>query len=158
MPATDKDIRVWVYLSNRLLTKEEQGAITRELNAFVDQWAAHGHSLKASAQILWDGLFVLAVDETAEPASGCSIDSSVKFMRSLGERFHFNPFDRTVFAYLKDDTLHYAKIDSADQAKACKVLNLNVSNMEDYKSRLLVPFEESPYANLAIDTSFKFSL
>lgn len=158
MSGTDKDIRVWVYLSNRLLAKDEQAAIGRELKAFVGQWAAHGHQLQASAQILWDGLIVLAVDETVEPASGCSIDSSVNFIRSLGERFNFNPFDRTVFGYLKDDVLHYAKIDNAQEAKAYKVLNLSVSNMEAYKNKLLVPFEESPYAKLAIDTSFKLSL
>jgi hypothetical protein len=158
MTSKDKDIRVWVYLSNRLLSKEEQGGITRELKAFVAQWAAHGHQLQASAQILWNGLIVLAVDETVEPASGCSIDSSVNFIRSLGNRFNFNPFDRTVFAFLKDDLLHYAKLDDPQRAKGYNVLNLSVSNMESYKDKLLVPFEESPYANLAIDTSFKLSL
>lgn len=158
MTSKDRDIRVWVYLSNRLLSKEEQGPITRELKAFVAQWTAHGRSLQASGHILWDALFVLAVDQTVETASGCSIDSSVKFMHELGQKFDFNPFDRDVFGYLKDEKIHYAKIDQAAEAKGYEVINLSVSTMEEYKSDLLLPFDESAYAKLAIDTSFKFSL
>ena len=123
-----------------------------------DVLQADCRSLQASGHILWDALFVLAVDQTVEAASGCSIDSSVKFMHELGQKFDFNPFDRSVFGYLKDEKLHYAKIDHAADAKGYEVINLSVSTMEEYKSDLLLPFEESAYTKLAIDTSFKFSL
>ena len=79
-------------------------------------------------------------------------------MHELGQKFDFNPFDRSVFGYLKDEKLHYAKIDQTADAKGYEVINLSVSTMEEYKSDLLLPFNESAYAKLAIDTSFKFSL
>lgn len=158
MTNSTENTRVWVYQSNRLLTKAEQAQMKPEIDAFVAQWAAHGQSLHASAQILWDCFIVLAVDQNHEPASGCSIDSSVRFIKDLGEKYAFKPFDRNTIAYLKEDQIAFTTLQQIDQAKGAKVFNLSVSNMEEYKHKFVINFEDSAFANLAIDSSFKFSL
>ena len=150
--------RVWVYQSNRLLTADEQIQMKEELDAFVAQWAAHGTSLKASAEILYDSLIVLAVDESQEPASGCSIDSSVRFIKGLGQKYNFDAFDRNAIAYLKDDTLAFTSLQDLNKAKGAQVFNLTVSNVEQFKNHLLVDFEKSALSRVNIDSSFTFSL
>lgn len=150
--------RVWVYQSNRLLTADEQIQMQEALNAFVAQWAAHGTALKASAEILYDSLIVIAVDESQEPASGCSIDSSVHFVKSLGQKYDFDAFNRNTVAYLKGDQIAFTTLQNLGKAKGAKVFNLSVSNIEQFNNHLLVEFEKSALSRVNIDSSFTFSL
>jgi len=50
-------------------------------------------------------LFILAVDENKAGASGCSIDSSVRFMRSIEQQFKIRLFDRMAFAYHNGESI-----------------------------------------------------
>ena len=75
--------RVWIYTANRVLTDDECQAIHRALSTFCDSWAAHGQPLQAQPAVLLQQLVVLAVDESAQQATGCSIDNSVAAVRDL---------------------------------------------------------------------------
>jgi hypothetical protein len=150
--------RVWVYQSNRVLTLDEQTQIQVELNTFIAQWAAHGSALKAGAQIQYDSLIILAVDESLEAASGCSIDSSVHFVKSLGQKYNFDAFNRNTVAYLKDTSVGFTTLQDLSKVKDAKVFNLSVSNVEQLKNKLLVNFEKSALSRVNIDASFTFSL
>lgn len=91
--------RIWIYQADRILSQEESAQISAELVAFADQWKVHGKPLSASAE-LRDNLFViLKVDEDIAAASGCSVDSSVRFLKGLEERYAVQLFDRMQFAY-----------------------------------------------------------
>lgn len=91
--------RIWIYQADRILSQEESTQISAELVAFADQWKVHGKPLSASAE-LRDNLFViLKVDEDIAAASGCSVDSSVRFLKGLEERYAVQLFDRMQFAY-----------------------------------------------------------
>ena len=46
------------------------------------------------------------VDESQAGASGCSIDSSVRFIQQLGEQYRVNFFDRMLFAYQKEGQVY----------------------------------------------------
>ncbi|TVR82244.1 MAG: ABC transporter ATPase [Chitinophagaceae bacterium] len=91
--------RVWVYQADRKLNEYEKISISGKLNRFLNDWAAHGKKLDCSGEILHDLFIVLIVDESFEAASGCSIDSSVNFIRSIGEELNINFFDRFAIAY-----------------------------------------------------------
>ena len=89
--------RLWVYPASRELTSHEVEQVTPELEAFAREWTAHRRDLRAYAG-LWSRRFlVLGVDEAAAAASGCSIDASVHFVRSVGERLGVDFFDRMTF-------------------------------------------------------------
>lgn len=158
MTESKSNTRIWTYQVNRLLSKEEQAQIKPELNAFVEQWAAHGASLKASAQIIYDCIFVFAVDQNHETASGCSIDSSVRFLKELGDKYNFDAFHRNTFAYLKEDKISFTTLQNSQEAIGAQVFNLTVSNLEEYQNNFILNYEDSALAKLAIDSSFKFSL
>ncbi|MEJ8757617.1 hypothetical protein WG947_11445 [Pontibacter sp. H259] len=94
--------RIWIYQANRPLTAAEQAEIKPLLQAFATDWSSHGTNLQASAELLYDRFLVLANNESATAASGCSIDKSVNFVRELEQRFNVSFFDRTQLAFLKD--------------------------------------------------------
>lgn len=86
--------RIWIFLSDRLLTEEEEAQLSNELNNFVLGWQAHGVDLVASAEVLHNSIVVIGVDEHKEPPSGCSIDKAFKLLKSFGESNAIDFFNR----------------------------------------------------------------
>lgn len=77
--------RVWIYPAERKLTPEEISDISSKSKDFVEKWTAHNVALHASCEVLFKRFLILTVDENAHGASGCSIDSSVRFIHQLEE-------------------------------------------------------------------------
>lgn len=86
--------RIWIYQNQTPISKEVQDEIQVKLDDFVRQWAAHKVQLFGASAILEDYFIVLAVDENMTMASGCSIDSSVHFIKSLEKEYRLNLFNR----------------------------------------------------------------
>lgn len=97
------DSRVWVYTASRPLTNEEAAFAQKQLDAFCQQWTAHNHALKATAEVFENQWLVLMVDETQAGASGCSIDKSVHFLEDLGEAMGADFFERMRFGWLDEN-------------------------------------------------------
>jgi hypothetical protein len=89
--------KVWLYQSDRAFTTAEKITIEKQLTDFINEWAAHGTKLKAKSELVGDFHIVLAVDESVYGASGCSIDASVRFIKSLGDQFGIDFFNRMNF-------------------------------------------------------------
>ncbi|MCB0687002.1 MAG: hypothetical protein KDC53_10765 [Saprospiraceae bacterium] len=94
--------RVWVYQNEGKIADEKLQELRRDLDDFVSEWSAHQQPLAAFGQILHDRFLVLMVDEHLNAASGCSIDSSVNFIRSIEKKYGLSLFDRFTFSYQKD--------------------------------------------------------
>jgi hypothetical protein len=93
------DARVWVYGSSRAFTPAEEVWLTTELTRFCNQWAAHQVPLHASFQLSHRQFIVLAVDEHANGASGCSIDASVHALQQIQQHLGTDLFDRKQLAF-----------------------------------------------------------
>ena len=87
--------RVWVYQANRPFTESETQAIQDYLASALTQWAAHGAGLNASFEIRFQQVIVIAVDETVNAASGCSIDASTRWFKEMGANLGIDFFDRS---------------------------------------------------------------
>lgn len=94
-----QDARIWVYQANRQLTDAEVNTVENYLKPAVNQWAAHGASLLASAKVLHNRFVIIALDQNMNAASGCSIDASTRWFKELGEALNIDFFDRSQ-AYL----------------------------------------------------------
>ncbi|MEJ8802509.1 hypothetical protein [Pontibacter sp. H249] len=94
------EARLWIYQASRPFTEAEQTEIKPLLQRFATEWSSHGKGLQASADLLHDRFLVLANNESATAASGCSIDASVRFVKELEERFGVSFFDRSQLAFL----------------------------------------------------------
>ncbi len=81
-----EESRVWIYQSDRKFTDEELAEIESGLQQFVEQWAAHGTGLQASFTTRYNRFIILAVNQEAQGATGCSIDASVHFYTAAGAK------------------------------------------------------------------------
>lgn len=147
--------RVWVYQSSRLLTMSEALDAEERLNEFAEQWLSHGADVKAAAFLFFGQFIILMADETVAGVSGCSTDSSVRFIKSLETAYHIELFDRTSLAFAVKDAsgsyrvqflpyqqLQYALDNGFITADTLYFNNL-VSTKEELESKWIVPVKES---------------
>lgn len=88
------DSRLWLYQSDRPLSSTEIEWMNEQLDVFANEWAAHGTQLRAAGEVLTPYFIALAVDLTQANASGCSIDASVRFVKSAGAELGVDFFNR----------------------------------------------------------------
>jgi len=99
LPKTSK---VWIYASDRNFNSVESVQIQTILQEFVSGWKSHGSSISGHFEVLFNRFIVLAIDDSGASASGCSIDSSVKIIRSIEEKFSISLTNRALVAYQKE--------------------------------------------------------
>src|SRR5262245_37647001 len=77
------DARLWIFAAERELSPREREYLLATVDGFLDQWAAHGHPLTSARDLRHDRFLLIAVDENAAGASGCSIDALVRDIKRL---------------------------------------------------------------------------
>ena len=87
------DARVWVFAAERALAPAEADAVLGTVDGFLGVWAAHGHPLTSARELREGRFLVVAVDEAATGASGCSIDALVREIRDLEARLQVTLVD-----------------------------------------------------------------
>lgn len=75
------------------------------IEAFCASWQSHGAQVQAYGNLFFGRFLVLMADETAAQVSGCSTDSSVRFVKELESRFNISFFDRTSLAFFIKDSI-----------------------------------------------------
>jgi hypothetical protein len=99
------EAKLWVYAANRTLSSQEVLLIQSSLDDFTQSWTAHEMPMNAGAQVLYNQLVVIALDETQHGVSGCGIDKSVKLMKDLGAQYGLDFFDRMLVLVKSGDAL-----------------------------------------------------
>lgn len=136
----DEQAKVWSYQADRLLTDTEVQWITEQLNPFLEEWAAHGTKLKAYGEVVNNAHLLLAVDESAHNASGCSIDTSVRFIKQLEKELQVSFFNRLKMLTLSNGQFVYVNYaDLAGLPADTVVFNNTISNVGEFKNRWKVP-------------------
>lgn len=133
--------RLWVYQSNRRFTSEEKVQLAIATESFVNQWVAHGQNLRVSFSLEYDQFLVLMVDESQAGATGCSIDSSVTFIRKMESEFGISFLDRSKIAFLRDEQVVLyglneirGLVDSGQITSNMKTINNSVATYGDWQS------------------------
>lgn len=156
--------RIWIYQADRILQDNEVAVAEEILLDFTQKWAAHGKPLNATASIVFNTFLILIVDEAAEKASGCSIDTSVKIVKELGAQLGVDFFNRFAIAYISGDMFDCVSkedfqklIDSGK--KDLLVFNNTLTQLSQLEEHWILPFENSWHANyFTSSNSFSFSL
>jgi len=110
--------RIWIYQSDRPFTEAESVEIQEKIKDFVTAWSAHGVALHASGLLLHNRFIVLGTDVDASAPSGCSIDSSVQFVRTLEQDYQTSLFDRTHLAFQREGKIKTYALTEMPQAVA----------------------------------------
>lgn len=150
LPSMPDACRVWVFATQRWLTAEESASLRSEMTAFVSGWQAHGKDLLAGFDLLFDCILVVAVDETKEPPSGCSIDKVFHLLKMQNEKWQLDFFQRTlIWAWVGNELCIY---DYPSLLKALKegevemktpVLNTLPATLGDLRNKQFISLSDS---------------
>lgn len=142
--------RIWIYQSNKELSEQELSIAENKLREFTEQWKAHGKELAARAEIRYNRFVILFLNEALEAASGCSIDSSVRFLKAIEKELNIDLFDRMHTAYFDGETVKTASRAELEQLLANGQINEDtlvfdntVQNSKELSERWIVPMKES---------------
>src|SRR5687768_17679202 len=73
---------VWIFGVSPSLDEGQQATLLSKVDAFLDQWAAHGNPIRGARDLREGSFLIIAADETSE-RSGCSIDRMFGTLRQL---------------------------------------------------------------------------
>jgi len=148
-----EESRVWIYQSNRVFTVEELDFIRVNANDFLNNWTAHGANLQAAIDIPYDRFLVIALNESLQSASGCSIDSSVRFIQNLEKKLGIILLDKMNVTYRIRNKIEYISLKDFRKMAKKKLLNSDVIvfnnlviNKKEYNSLWEVPAISSWHA------------
>ena len=73
--ALPEESRIWLYAAENALSKDKQNYILNVISEDLKGWNAHQQPLTAGVTILENHFIIIALDESKNGASGCSIDT-----------------------------------------------------------------------------------
>ena len=146
----NNESRVWVYQSNRTISKNEITEIELEIKKFLISWTAHGSDLEASFIIKYDRFIIVSLNESVAKASGCSIDSLVRFIQDLEKQYSINLLDKMNVSYRHGEFIAYKPliefkkmIKNRSISKKTIVFNNLINNKSEFLNNWEVPIEDS---------------
>lgn len=145
-----ENARVWIYQSDTKLSDEQVAKASKDLTTFLEAWTAHGAALRAGFDIKYNRFIIIALDQSQAAASGCSIDSQVRFIMSLQAELEVDLLDKMNVTYYQNDRIHYkALLDFKKMVKEGAVgkntivFNNLVTNLGEYNEHWEGPAKDS---------------
>ena len=145
-----EDSRVWIYQANRSFTEEEIQQITEKTNTFLNDWTAHGADLQAGFEIRYRRFLVIALNQSLNNATGCSIDASVHFIQQLEKEYDVDLMDKMNVSFKQGEFITYKPlidfrklVKNKSVSGATIVFNNLVLNKQEYLEHWEVPANES---------------
>jgi len=145
-----KESRVWVYQGSRLLTLSEVLDVEELIKDFCREWTSHGADVEAYGNIFFGQFLVLMADETKAGVSGCSTDSSVRFVKELEKKFNVDFFNRSNLAFIIKDKIQLLPLNQLAYAYENNFLtadtlyfNNTVLNKEQLEEKWIIPVKDS---------------
>ncbi|MBK7340698.1 MAG: hypothetical protein IPQ10_00525 [Saprospiraceae bacterium] len=145
-----EDSRVWIFASDKRIDDSKISDLYERVQQFVQNWSSHGTQLRASGGVIHNYFVILMVDEDINKPGGCSIDSSVHFIKSLENEFQLHFFDRQLLYYIFEDEVKVVTVDElTDLYKSGGVKNdtlffdLLVKSKSEFNQFWLKPLQNS---------------
>ena len=147
--------RVWIYQAERTLTDNETDSIKAKAAEFVTRWAAHGEKLIGAIEVFHLRFIFVFVDEERVEASGCSIDSMFRFIRSLEADLGVKLLDSMAVTFRQGDRFVTCNrqdfknmLDSGEIDADTIVFNNLVRTKREFETGWEIPLRESWHARL----------
>ncbi len=136
--------KVWIYQSNREFTANEVDEVRILIEKFVGNWKRHGDDLKASYQIKYNQFIVLAVDESYNNISGCSIDASANLFKQIEDKYNVELFNKLNTAFKDGDNINIVSLSEFQKYVSEQKINTKTTvfnNMVQTKKELETKWE-----------------
>ena len=145
-----KNTRVWIYQSSRLFTLSEALQLEEELKHFGENWLSHGASVNASCFLFYGYFIILMADEAEINVSGCSTDSSVRFVKNIEQSYNVSLFDRTNLAFIVKDKIELLPLSQVNYAiqngyisDSTLFFDNAIQDISAFKNKWIVPVADS---------------
>ena len=145
-----EESRVWIYQANRSFTEEELKEITSKLDVFIENWTAHGSDLQAGYIIKYKRFIVIALNQSLNKATGCSIDASVHFIQQLEKDYNVDLMDKMNVSYKQGEFIAHKTLSDFKKMAKEKAVSKNtivfnnlVTNIAEFNENWEVPASES---------------
>ncbi|MEO0000543.1 MAG: hypothetical protein RL766_589 [Bacteroidota bacterium] len=145
-----KNTRVWIYQSSRLFTLSEALQLEEELKQFGENWLSHGASVNASCFLFFGYFIILMADEAEITVSGCSTDSSVRFVKNIEQSYNVSLFDRTNLAFIVKDKIELLPLSQVNYAiqngyisDSTLFFDNAIQDISAFKNKWIVPVADS---------------
>jgi hypothetical protein len=79
------DARLWIFGARAPLDDVDAPRLLGAVDRFLKEWKAHGNPLTCGREFLEEYFLLVAVDERASDASGCSIDGLFRLLQQAEE-------------------------------------------------------------------------
>ena len=148
--------RLFVYTSNNCLTPTQLEGFSSSLQAFIESWKAHGAMLDASFKLIANRVLFIVVDEKAQAATGCSLDSMNRHLQDSG----YDWFSRTLVLYNTGEggldavweasNMHefHSALKRGDLSMDTFVINSTVLSLGEAREKLVQKVSESWHKNM----------
>ena len=90
----NEESRIWIYGSEHKLTNKQEQYILKSISDYLQGWEAHKVSLTAGVTILENHFIIIALDESKNAASGCSIDTLQKKIQAIEKELSVSLLNR----------------------------------------------------------------
>ncbi|HVZ95580.1 MAG TPA: hypothetical protein VG847_01795 [Chitinophagaceae bacterium] len=119
----NENSHVWIYQANRPFTDKEVTKVEEHLQNFVTSWATHGIPVRGFAKVLFSQFIIFMADETATGISGCSMDTTVRLLKSIEKEFLVSLFDRQILAFIIKDKIKLIPLSQVNTALDEKIID-----------------------------------
>ncbi len=134
--------KLWFYWIPRPLEADEMAFFLESKRAFLSQWNTHGKANTADVWLLEGRCIVVIAGNEFEGVSGCSIDKSVAWIRSLSVSWEVDLLDRNwVMFQTNNGQWEMAKLSQFWALRKANVVN-DETNLVD---STITQFNEMPH-------------
>jgi hypothetical protein len=137
--------RVWVYLSEKAVSTDQQNQIGSFLRTAMKTWAAHGEPLTGGFEFSGNHFLILGVDQAAHLPSGCSIDASMRWIKEINQTFGLDFLFRSI-AIQNDSDISFAPIFGIKKSVSTGIIRADsliydqqIQILSEYKTAFLKP-------------------
>jgi len=148
---TDDQSRIWIYAADQKLTNEQENYILKSISDHLQNWESHKVPLTAGVTILEHHFIIIALDETKNGASGCSIDILQNKIQNLEKELSISLLNRlNIFCRINDTIKCIPTTKLADNAnKETLFYDLTIQKKNEL-SNWLKPIEEGWCATIIL--------
>ena len=101
---TSDQSRIWIYAAEQKLTQDQENHILKSISDHLQNWEAHKVPLAAGVTILENHFIIIALNETKNGASGCSIDTLQNKIQNLEKELSISLMNRlNIFCRIDDE-------------------------------------------------------
>ena len=136
--------KVLIFQSDKEINEKELFLIQEDLDNFSRNWLTHGKPVRNTFKI-FNYFICFFIDESSYQTSGCSIDSVVNLIKSIGTRFNIDFFNRNNIVYLDNRQAKLLTIDNFKSLIQPDIIIYNnlVQTKSDFENKWKIPVKES---------------